>query len=47
MKKTALGLGLAAILAMGTTAAIAHDHEGRQMRGGGMEQIVKRLDLRP
>lgn len=47
MKKTALGLGLAAILAMGTTAAIAHDHEGRQMRGGGMEQMVKRLDLTP
>jgi periplasmic protein CpxP/Spy len=47
MKKTALGLGLAAILAMGTTAAFADDHDGRQMRGGGMERMVKHLELTP
>jgi len=47
MKKTALGLGLAAILAMGTTADFADDHQGRQMRGGDMERMVKHLELTP
>lgn len=45
MKKTALGLGLTAILAMGTTAAFADDHQGRQMRGGDMERMVEHLEL--
>lgn len=47
MKKTVLGIGLTALLAVGTVQVLADDHKGRQMRGGHMERMVEYLELTP
>lgn len=47
MKKTTFVMGLAALLAMATTAAIADNHGGGHMRGEHMERMVEDLELTP
>ncbi|MFX4229023.1 MAG: hypothetical protein ACFHHU_14505 [Porticoccaceae bacterium] len=43
MKKTTFVMGLAALLAMATTAAIADNHGAGHMRGEHMERMVEDL----
>ena len=47
MKKTILVMGLGALLAMGTTSAIADDQGDRHMRGNHMERMIEDLELTP
>jgi len=47
MKKTTLGISLAVLLAMGTTAAIADDHGGKHMRGDHIGRMAEHLELTP
>ncbi|MEQ9022839.1 MAG: Spy/CpxP family protein refolding chaperone [Pseudomonadales bacterium] len=47
MKKTTFVMGLAALLAMATTAAIADNHGAGHIRGEHMERMVEDLELTP